>query len=153
MPFQKEYFGLEDEDLIGAFNNPDAVIVILRDMRTNKVVGFTYAEPVQQVYKDNFYSERERLHKTAYIQNTALEPAYTGHGLVKNLAVRLENELIAKGYKFIERDALVTNGYAAKIQKKYSERIVHTSPHPSKWGQQMFFRIKLIPSPQGASNE
>lgn len=145
MSFQREHFDLEEEDLIDAFKNPSATIVTIRDSETKKIVGFTYTEPVQQVYRENFHPERARLANTVYIQNTALDPKYMGHKLVGRLMDRLEEELIMKGCEYLERDALVVGNYAANIQKKYGDRVVLAMPHPSKWGDQIFFRIKLLP--------
>lgn len=150
MPFQKEHFGLEEEDLIDGFKNPEATIVIIRDTDTKKAVGFTYTEPVQKVYRKDFHPEREKLPNTAYIQNTALDPGYIGHKLVGPLMERLEAELVAKGYKYLERDSAVAYDYAANIQKRYGERVVLSEPHTSRWGDQIFFRIKLL-SPEELS--
>lgn len=146
MPFQKLHFGLNEEDLAYVFENSDATIVIIRDTKTKRVVGFTYTEPVQQVYGKDFYPEREQLSNTSYVQNTALDPDYIGRKLVGPLMDRLERELVMKGYQYIERDSIITNNYAAKIQKRYGKRIVFAKPHKSKWGDQIFFRIKLLPS-------
>lgn len=153
MVFQRELFGLEEEDLIDAFKNPDSTVVILRDKETNKVVGFTYAEPVQQVYKEEFHPERVQLPHTAYIQNTALSGDYRGHKLVGRLMELLEAELVAKGYEYLERDSVVANNYAGNIQKEYGDRIVLAEPHGSRWGDQVFFRIKLLSSESPRSTD
>jgi hypothetical protein len=143
MKFERAHFGIEDDDIIDAFKNPSALIVITRDTVTNKVVGFTYAEPVETVYRKEFHPEREKLPNTAYIQNTAIDQGYIGHRLVGPMIQRLERELIDKGFEYVERDAVVAQNYAANIQKNYRERIVLAQPHESRWGAQVFFRIKL----------
>ncbi len=145
MPFERLHFGEDfgEDELVGAFENPEAIIVVTRDQVTTKIVGFTYAEPVQKVYREDFHPERKQLPHTAYIQNTALSPDYIGHKLVGPMIERLEAELIAKGYLFIERDSIVSHGYADNIKKNYKDRIVLVAPHESRWGEQIFFRIKL----------
>jgi ribosomal protein S18 acetylase RimI-like enzyme len=153
MVFERELFGLEEEDLIDAFKNPDSTVVIMRDKETNKVVGFTYTEPVQQVYREDFHPERVQLPHTAYIQNTALSGDYRGHKLVGRLMEQLEAELVTKGYEYLERDAVVANNYAENIQKKYGDRIVLAEPHGSRWGDQVFIRIKLLSSKSSQSTD
>jgi hypothetical protein len=56
---------------------------------------------------------------------------------------KLEEELRAKGVKWLTREAAVKNGYADKIQKHYGDRIVETGERMSPWGLQCYFRIKL----------
>ncbi len=145
MSFEKELFGLEDDDISYAFQNTEATVAILRDVKINKVVGITYAEPVAQVYQSGFHPEREKLPGAIYIQNTALDPNYMKQGLVGPLMDCLEEALRAKGYKFIERDSVIAHAYAENIKRKYGDRIMLEIPHPSKWGDQVFFRISLDP--------
>ena len=132
-----------EDVFIAAFLNPDALIVVIRDPITDKVVGFTYAEPVNQAYGDEFHPEREKSADTAYIQDTAIHPDYIGHHLVAPMLQTLEAQLIKDGYEFLERDAAVKNNYAANIAKAYQGRIISTHPHTSRWGDQVFFRIKF----------
>jgi len=143
MSFEKELFGLEDSDISYAFQNTEAIVAILRDVETNKVVGITYAEPVAQAYQSGPRSEREKLSGAIYIQNTALDPDYMKQGLVGPLMDYLEEELRAKGYKFMERDSMVAHAYAENIKRKYGDRVILEIPHSSKWGNQVFFRISL----------
>lgn len=143
MSFEKELFGLEETDISYAFQNTEATVAILRDVKTNKVVGITYAEPVAQAYQSGLHAEREKLPDAMYIQNTALNPDYMKQGLVGPLVDCLEEALKAKGYKFIERDSVVAHAYAENIKRKYGDRIILEIPHSSKWGDQIFFRISL----------
>jgi hypothetical protein len=145
MSFEEELFGLEEDEISYAFQNTEATVVILRDTNTSKVIGITYAEPVDQAYQAGFHPEREKLPGAVYIQNTALNPAYMKQGLVGPLMDCLEEALRAKRYKFIERDSMTANSYAENIKRKYRDRIMLEIPHSSKWGDQVFFRIALNP--------
>lgn len=147
MPYQKTYFALEEDDLSYAFEHGVAKVAVLQDLRSNRIVGFTYAEPVQRAYHANFHPEREQLHDACYVQNTAIHPDYVGQGLVWALHDQLHRQLIASGYRFVERDAVTQNGYAAKIERHYRDAIVFAVPHVSRRGSQVYIRIKLPAAP------
>jgi hypothetical protein len=57
----------------------------------------------------------------------------------------LEGKLWEKGYRYVTRDASVANGYAASIDHTYEGRIEERSAHDSKYGPQVFFKIRLGP--------
>lgn len=140
---ENEQFGegaFDEEYLAYEFTRPVNTVVLLRDAITGTVVGFTYAVPVGEIDPDR---ERESG-ETAYICDTVLDGAHQGMGLVARLMRVLENELRVRGYRFIERDAAVGNGYAAAIERAYGDRIVgQGEPHDSEYGPQTFFRIRL----------
>ena len=121
------------------FTDVDSIVILLRDTEIGKIVGFTYAEPGGYGAADDTDEDQ----KTAYINDTVLDPHYRGQQLVGVMMSLLERELIARGYAYLERDAVVANRYAANIQKVYGSRIVTSTPHDSIYGPQVFFRIRL----------
>lgn len=145
MAFEREHFGenFGEEELEYAFNSPDSTIVILRDTSTGRVVGFSYAESVEKAYSESFHPERDKLPQTAYIQNTAIHPDYIGHGLIGPLSQRMEEELLLKGFLFKEFDAVEKRNHALNIAKTFEGRVVFAKPHDSRWGPQVFFRVRL----------
>jgi hypothetical protein len=56
---------------------------------------------------------------------------------------RMEEELRNMGYVYFEIDAVTANNYAGNIAKFYKYRILKSEPHDSRWGPQVYFRIKL----------
>src|SRR4051812_9140788 len=49
-----------------AFMNSQTVVVLLKDRENNRIVGFSYAEPLKNAARYGFDSERSILPKTAY---------------------------------------------------------------------------------------
>lgn len=141
---ENENFGdhsFDEESLTEDFTNPENIIVILRDPAENdKIIGFTYAEPV-----DHFDKNRKAESAvTAYITDTALLKEYQGRHLVGIMMEKLEDEMKKRGFKFVERDSRVANKYADNVRKAYKDRIVdEKGPSKSEWGDQIFFRIRL----------
>src|SRR5687767_7366798 len=80
---------------------------------------------------------------TAYINFTAIEPAYQNKGHLGTLISAVEDELRVIGYPFMERNCRIESGYADQVQKHYGDRIVSTHDHQSHLGPLRFFRIKL----------
>lgn len=133
--------GLEEEDLKEAFENPDTVAILLRNAE-GTIVGFTFAEPTENVYTKKDYPRRERSKDTVYISDSTIDPDYQHQGFIGPMMEQLESQLVEKGYKFIERDSADTENedgesYADKITKIYEGR------HRSTYGKQAFFRTKL----------
>lgn len=147
LEIEKAHFGAKaftERIFKPAFENPETTAVLLKDTQNNKIVGFSYAEPVKRAYRHGYDSPRSIMPKTAYISDTAIDPEYTGHGLVGKIMEVMEKELIRLGYEYLERDAAIENGYAEKIMKVYKDRILIAKPHDSEYGPQIFFRIKLV---------
>ena len=140
----------DEEMLQEAFENPDSIVIMTRDAKTNRIVGFTYAEPTVTAYPEE-YPERETRTDTAYISDSAFEDLYQGHGLISPMMEELENQLVQRGFSFMERDSADSKRdesfneetYAQKIRKNYGNRIVKEEFHDSEYGPQVFFRIKL----------
>lgn len=122
------------------FVEPDGVAVILVEKETMKVIGFSYA--VKGGLGHNLSSIQKEY--TAYIEDTVIDKAYRGMGLVGLIMDKLEKELIQKGYKYLERDAKVENNYATNIQKHYQGKILESFAHNSRYGEEIFFRIQLV---------
>jgi hypothetical protein len=148
---ERVHFGdnaFDEATFIDAFADLDGAHVLLRDTHNRRVVGFTYALPAEKSYDEEFHPERLNEiraldARVAYIEDTAIDPEYTGHRLVGPLIAKLEEALVKKGYGYLDRDAAVVNNYAANIAKAYGDRIVARYPHDSRYGPQVFFRIRL----------
>lgn len=127
---EKSLFGdksLAEDWLRSDINDLKTMLVLLKD--DNSIVGFTYAVP-----------ESEEI---ARIVDTTIAKKYQGRGMVVKLINCLEEELKRRGYKYMTRDAMVENGYADKIEKNYSSRIVEMWNLDSQWGKQRHFKIKI----------
>lgn len=112
-----------------------AVVLTLHEM----LVGYTVAQP-----KVRWFMWRAPVAwDTAYVMNTAVVPEWQGQGLVAMLGAALDDELRRRGYRFVERDAAVENGYADKLMRAYAGRVLARRDHASKYGPQRFMRIAL----------
>ncbi len=129
--------GYDEETFRKDFSKSSATIVLLRS--SGLIIGYTYALSVN-VERPLRWLERN---ETALVASTAITSDYQHRGLVRELIGKLEEELKGKGFKFIERDAAIANGYADSIQRHYGRRIVESHDHKSKYGPQRFFRIRL----------
>lgn len=121
------------------FLNSENIIVLLKNIDNEEVIGFTYAKPSEPETSDGPAKPGE----TAWIWDTVIRKEYRGKKLLGIMMEKLEEELRRRGFKYIERNAMVTNNFANNISKYYKERIIKTFPLESKWGPQVFFRIKL----------
>jgi ribosomal protein S18 acetylase RimI-like enzyme len=142
---------LSEEQFTRYLANPDGTHVLLWDTSSGRVVGYTLCLPAEQVYHAEYYPERlaeiSALDApTAYIVDTAIDPAYTGQHLVGTLLITLEEALVKKGYRYLDRDVAVAHHYAANTVKVYAHRIIASYLHESPIGPQMFFRIRLTRS-------
>lgn len=138
---EKDAFGdkaFSDDEIAKDFLSARNTTVLLKD--EGEVVGFTYARPLDEAGEPDRESE---AHETAYVWDTIIDKRYRGKGLIGSLMGELEKELKRKGYSFIERTAVVANDYAAHIAKRYGDRIITSEPVETKYGKQVFFRIKL----------
>ncbi|MFH0800114.1 MAG: GNAT family N-acetyltransferase, partial [Pseudomonadota bacterium] len=132
--------GQAAEILKSVFANPENTAVVLRDQRSGRIVGYSYAS--------------RKSSDTAYIDTTVIHPAHQGQGLVGKLMEKLEEELRRRGFKYVERDALIENGYADSIKRHYGNRILEQRRFIISVPQ-MHFRISLYdeksPSPDFAA--
>ncbi|HEX7041780.1 MAG TPA: GNAT family N-acetyltransferase [Patescibacteria group bacterium] len=127
-----------EERLYRVFNlTSTSVIFLLNDK--GDIVGYTCAYPLSE--------NKTKDDKTAYIESTAIKPDYQGFRLVGKLIGSLEEALKRKGFMYIERDALIDNGYADKITRSdtYKERILESydwfNTYMQQW--QRHFKIRL----------
>jgi hypothetical protein len=149
---EKVQFGdmaFDEETFRSAYSNPKCIFAVLRDTESGRIIAFSYVLSADESYNSDFCSERiEELRildgPVAYIEDTAMDPQYIGHHLIGSLLSLLEETLVERGYKYLDRDAATSNNYAANIQKTYGSRILTTYPHDSKYGPQVFFRIRLF---------
>lgn len=142
MFLEKDAFGegAFTEDVIAEdFLDSENVIVLLVEEETGEVVGFTYAKPFEPETDDSPAKPGE----TAWVWDTIIQKAYRSKGLLGSMVSVLEDELRKRGFKYLERNAMVANNYAENISKHYKDRIIKSFPLDSRWGPQVFFRIKL----------
>lgn len=131
------------------FSNPNSVIVLITDKKTQRIIGFLFTVPAFEAYEDNFHPDRkiknqQRLDRTAYIEDIAIHKDHIGKGFAGKLMKTLEDELWTQGYRFLELDALTYNNYAANIAKNYTTQIIEQSdPYQSYYGPQIYFSIRL----------
>ncbi len=124
--------GLGEEYLQGVFEDPNNLIVLLKS--GSEIIGFSCGIP-----------DKENP-DTLYIETTEITPSQQSKGLVSQLMTKLEDEARRRGFLFITRDAEIANGYADKIVKNYSDRIIESHDHESEYsmgGMQRFFKIAL----------
>lgn len=126
------------DNLSSAFCDPATVAFTLQD--NGQLVGFTFAIPI-----DRFNPTRQReAQETAYLYGTAITPDHQGKKLVKSLTDPLLRTLLKRGYKFVERDAVIPNGYADAISRAYGDSIIESYDHERfELGPQRFFRIDI----------
>lgn len=143
---EEPLLGEKDEDtaytnLEEAFLSPDSTVAILQETGNNGVIGYTLAMPIGRM-DPNRKSESD---ETAYIYHTVLLKEERGKGLVGRLSDALFMELARQEYLFAERDSMIDNGYADKIQKHYKGSIIESYDH-EKWpdiGPERHFRIDI----------
>ncbi len=139
---EKEAFETEpftEETLEADFLDSENIVVLLKDIGSKEVIGFTYAKPYEPETEDSPAKPEE----TAWMWDTVIQKEYRGKGLLGILISAVEEELKKRGFKYLERNALVANNFAENISKHYKDRIIKSFPLDSRWGPQMFFRIKL----------
>lgn len=120
------------------FLDSDNVVVLLKD--ESEIVGFTYAKPREPDTPDD---SPAKPGETAMIWDTVIDKRYRGQGLLRLMMEKLEEELRARGFKYMERNARIANNFATNIAKNYGDRIIKSFPLDSQWGPQVFFRIRL----------
>ncbi len=152
---EQSHFGDEawtEAELKEKMTSPEATVVLLTDPINGSVVGFSFANPAENVYQQDFPDERLesviRLDgRSAYVEDIAVDKAYIGTGVSNLLQQRLVEVLISKGYKYVEADATTTNQFADQLiaQLELDGRLVEAgaAPHDSEFGEQRFFRARL----------
>jgi|SRR5581483_6196849 len=111
---EQENFGdgaYSEEELSEAFANPNNTTVVLYDVYGN-VIGYSYAIPITKYYP----KRKKEIRETVFIDSTAIDKKQQGKGNVGILIDKLEDELKAKGFRYIERTAAVPNGYADALK-------------------------------------
>ncbi len=112
---------LEERDML----SDDSSIIAFLLNANSKVIGYSVARPASP--------------DTVGIHLTRIHPELRGQGLVGVLMETLEEELRERGYQYMERHAVVDNGYADKVERHYKERIVFSEDE----GKTRFFRIRI----------
>src|SRR3989338_6170917 len=121
--------GYEEDIMREDFENPQAVIILLRNKDSQQIIGYVDATPASE--------------EVINIDSTALNPEYQRYGLVWEMMKELDEELKKRGYKYMTRDAKIEGGYAASVERFYGERIVEKSDHDSDYGPQRYMKIKF----------
>lgn len=108
----------------------DPETVVATAERDGQLAGVSVAVPRIKMGKVEPESD-----KTAYIYYTAVEPSLQGDGIVGDVMKSLLSQIKERGYEYVERDCMVENGYADKVQKTYQAAIIpeHTYEH-DRWG-------------------
>ena len=139
---EQEAFGdkaFTEKEMTADFTNKNTVVVLLKEKETDKIIGFMYARPIEEVEPERIAEKGE----TAYLWDIVIKEEYRGRHLAGSLTAALEDELRKRNYVYMELDARTANNYAANVAKVYKDRIIKSEPHDSIWGPQVFFRIKL----------
>ncbi|MBI1975256.1 MAG: hypothetical protein HYS57_02770 [Parcubacteria group bacterium] len=123
--FDAEAF--DEETLREDFENPKNIVVLLRDTASNRVVGFTYAEPTTAVYPELF-PERKSSEDTAYISDTVIHLKYRKIGLLPLLMHKLGSELLKRGYLFMERDSADDRTNLKEGEETYADKVKKKLP-------------------------
>lgn len=108
-----------------------------------EVIGFSLAVPIGEFNPGRAAESDE----TAYIYFTGIEPSRQGEGVVGSVMDDMLGKLTEKGYGFVERDCVIENGYADKVEQQYQGAIVEQYDHTRfpEFGPERFFRMASIP--------
>lgn len=130
--------------ILGLLTLSDSTAIVLYDEK-NTPIGYTVAVSSQRAYEGELeYENRDFGPEIAYVSNTVIHPEHQGKGLVGALMDKLEDALRGKGYTYLDRDSAVENGYAAKVERHYGDRVVtQAKAQESEYGSQRYFRIAL----------
>jgi ribosomal protein S18 acetylase RimI-like enzyme len=130
---EQEAFGensFTKEEMTQDFEDKKNVIVLI--FSRDELIGFTYAKP-----------DTDSL-DIAWMWDAVIKKEYRGRHLIGTMMALLEEDLRKRNIKFLDRMARIENNYAANIEKAYGDRILKKEgPTDSKWGPQMYFRIRL----------
>lgn len=140
--------GITDEvaiapNLRGLLERPDALVVALEE--DGRVDGFSVIIPIGVMDP----SRVEESSDTAYVYVTAIKPEEQGKSRVGTLMETVHQQLLQRGYSYLERDANIANGYADSIDKFYGEAVVNRRDHEGYpgTGAERNFRIDLSKLP------
>ncbi len=135
--FEKEAF--TEDTLKADFVDKNNIIVLLRNNDSNEIIGFAYTKPFEPETDDSPAKPGE----TAWIWGIVIQKEFRGQGLSGKMFSLIEKELKNRNFKYLEMNARTANNFAENIGKNYKDRIIKTFPIDSRWGPQIFFRIKL----------
>lgn len=149
LKIEKAAFGeeeaFEDERSQKLYSNPKNTYVLLRD-NSGAAIGYTCATRIYDDEVPDHHNPQNRLDdkETAYIMSTGILPEHQGERLVVPLLNALEEELRKRGYKFVERDAAISNGYAESLLKANKDRVIEWYDRVDPvYGPQRYFRMRL----------
>ena len=125
-------------------NDPSVTVVPVK--KGDQLIGFSLAMPIGMMDP----SRADESAETAYIYYTAIEPFHQNRGMVEELSREMLHKLVQNGYKAVERDSVIENGYADKVQETYRAGIVDQYDHNDfeEIGPQRFLRIELDKLPK-----
>ncbi len=132
------------EDLHTAFTNTENTVVLLKETGSDQLVGYVYS-----VMVDTWYPERiSERNETVVLDNIVLDKSCRGQHLAETMTNLFEDELRRKKFKYFEVNANIPNGYAAKIERAYKDRIVEgpiRKPlgEDAQFGPRNGYKIKL----------
>jgi len=139
---EREAFGdkaFTEKQILNDFYKDENTIILLFATSNDALIGFTYAKP-----SDEEHSSDPAHTRTAFIWDTAIHTDFRGRGLSTLLIETMDSELQHREYTHVEREASTKNGYVTHISTHYGNHIeIESVPHNSRYGEQVFFRIRL----------
>jgi ribosomal protein S18 acetylase RimI-like enzyme len=133
---------LEENDLRGAYENPKAITVVLRD-ENKKIVGLINALPNTEVYQElspddpDFENNPHRL----YIYDIAVEEGARSLENFLNLMRMLIEEGKQKGFTAITMHTRTSEGLSAVLQKRYGAKLMRTFENWQGWGKYEYLEL------------
>ena len=97
------------------FNKPENIVILLRSDQTNKVVGYSYASPINDPLYQNF--------PTVHAKGTALHPTFQGQKFLPLLLELRDQVLREKGFVYMVTDARTKHGFDQTLIDFYGERV------------------------------
>jgi len=119
---QREQAGRQ---LIPDLLHPLSAVVLLGDTK-RFIIGYAYA--ILETYDSS-----------AVVHEIAVDPDINEVGAVERMMTELEDELLKRGSPTMEGNFTVQNGYAGRIRRIYSDRIIETRED----GHTHFLKINL----------
>jgi len=96
------------------FDDQETVALIVKEISTDRVVGYAYALPLHGYEADD----------TVHLAAIAIHPRCQKNKLTGGMMSIMEDEFLKRGYRYISGDYAIENGFADTVQKHYASRVV-----------------------------
>lgn len=142
--------------------NPNTTLFILKDNKSDSMVGFTYCYPLSATSLTESDEEEMQLHgyseqefqqmqaHTVEIGATGILPAFRSKGnqqvksgwtmMMDALDTRIKS---SNEFTYMLRTVRIGDDYSEKVKKRYGISIIHESELNNSFGPQMHYRIRL----------